>query len=91
MKSKSNEIKDKFNSLAKDCFKVVHWDGKVIEYLTANGGVYEDANAVVLSSPVVFSLHFSELPLYSVLPVGSYLKTLLMCFINVDCLAEKLQ
>ncbi len=34
-------------------YKVIHWDGKLIEFLNVNGGgVYQDANAVILSSPL---------------------------------------
>ena len=63
VESKSAEVQSKFQALAMDKFKVVHWDGKLIEFLARDGGgVYEDANAVVLSSPLGFKPTFIAAP-----------------------------
>ena len=43
-------------------FKVVHWDGKIVEFLGPQGRTYEDVNAVVLSSPIEMSPRFLGAP-----------------------------
>ena len=35
-------------------YKIIHWDGKITEFLNEfGGGVYQDVNAVVLSAPLM--------------------------------------
>lgn len=47
----AHTIKEEFISKFKLKKKVVHWDGKVTEFLDTHGLVYKDCNAVVLSVP----------------------------------------
>lgn len=43
-------------------FKVIHWDGKVTEFLGEHGRTYQDVNAVVLSSPLEMKPRFLGAP-----------------------------
>jgi hypothetical protein len=45
-------IKEEFKLKFKEQKKVVHWDGKITQFLDAQGLVYQDCNAVVLSVPL---------------------------------------
>ena len=43
-------------------FKVVHWDGKVVEFIGEHDRSYQDLNAVVLSSPLELKPKFLGAP-----------------------------
>ena len=43
-------------------YKVIHWDGKVTEFLSEHGRTYQDANAVVLSAPLHMAPKFLGAP-----------------------------
>ncbi len=50
--TKAKDIKDSFIERFESKKKVLHWDGKVTEFLDEHGLVYQDCNAVVLSIPL---------------------------------------
>ena len=45
-------VRDQFIEKYKGMYKTLHWDGKVTQFLDAQGLVYQDCNAVVLSIPM---------------------------------------
>ena len=55
-KSAQSDIAEKIRSTYKTDFKatkkVLHWDGKITQFLDTQGLVYQDCNAVVLSTPL---------------------------------------
>ena len=55
------EIRDAFRQKM-PMYKVVHWDGKIVEFLGEHGHTYEDVNAVVLSAPLELKPRFLGAP-----------------------------
>ncbi len=51
-KAIATKVQRDFMSKFKSQKKVLHWDGKVTEFLDTQGMVYQDCNAVVLSVPL---------------------------------------
>lgn len=48
----ASQIRSKFTQDHKTTKKVIHWDGKVCQFLDTQGMVYQDCNAVVISMPL---------------------------------------
>ena len=61
LSEKSEEIREEFKK-NKPQFLVVHWDGKIVEFLGEQGHTYQDVNAVVLSSPLEMEPRFIGAP-----------------------------
>ncbi len=63
--------------------KVVQWDGKLVQFLNAQGrGVYEDANAIVISAPLTLK------PMFLAAPTVDRGTGQLLCDATVRVLAE---
>ena len=60
-KEKAQEIKQHFKDTLPQ-FGVVHWDGKVTEFLGPEGSKYQDVNAVVFTSPLNVFYQFLGAP-----------------------------
>ena len=59
---KASELKSVFKD-TKPKYKIIHWDGKLVQFLNEQGGgVYQDANAIIISSPLELKPMFLAAP-----------------------------